>query len=246
MSLHGLSRDAWKRIPTKGPGITKSSRQGLIQSDRHGGRTRTFATAKSRSILESTRAIRHACTQKGFGISRKLVPLSMQDDVRHAWHLYVIQLDLERLVSAGKNLLRRLTETDRLQCPFHSAPFASVLPQTWGYGRRLSRRHARVRPNGVSPVVFKNVGTEVYRTIEAVRELDYRVQAIMKRTIDLIGAVVGFLLTWPLWILAAILIKLDSAGPVFFTQIRMGRDRCPFLIFESRTMTADAPQGAAS
>ncbi len=62
----------------------------------------------------------------------------------------------------------------------------------------------------------------------------------MKRTIDVIGSVVGLLLTWPLWIVAAVLIKLDSAGPVFFRQTRVGRNRCPFVMFKFRTMAVDA------
>lgn len=63
----------------------------------------------------------------------------------------------------------------------------------------------------------------------------------MKRAVDIVGALIGLLLTWPLWVLAAIAIRLDSPGPVFFTQTRMGRDRRPFLIYKFRTMTADAP-----
>ncbi len=63
----------------------------------------------------------------------------------------------------------------------------------------------------------------------------------MKRAIDVLGAMVGLLVTWPLWLIATVLIKLDSPGPVFFTQTRMGRDRRPFSIYKLRTMTADAP-----
>lgn len=63
----------------------------------------------------------------------------------------------------------------------------------------------------------------------------------MKRAVDIVGALIGLLLTWPLWVLAAIAIRLDSPGPVVFTQTRMGRDRRPFLIYKFRTMTADAP-----
>lgn len=63
----------------------------------------------------------------------------------------------------------------------------------------------------------------------------------MKRTIDLIGAFVALMVTWPLWFLTAVMIKLDSPGPVFFTQTRMGRDGRPFSIYKFRTMTVDAP-----
>src|SRR5512140_3243405 len=40
------------------------------------------------------------------------------------------------------------------------------------------------------------------------------VDRVLKRTLDIVGAIVGLMLTFPLWILIAIAIKLDSPGPV--------------------------------
>lgn len=48
---------------------------------------------------------------------------------------------------------------------------------------------------------------------------------IVKRTMDILGAVTGLILTSPLWIILPILIKLDSRGPVFYSQVRVGLDR---------------------
>lgn len=62
----------------------------------------------------------------------------------------------------------------------------------------------------------------------------------MKRAIDIIGAAVGLVITLPLWIVAAVLVKLDSSGPVFFAQTRVGRDRRSFSIYKFRTMAVDA------
>ncbi|MBU8934082.1 MAG: sugar transferase [candidate division Zixibacteria bacterium] len=47
----------------------------------------------------------------------------------------------------------------------------------------------------------------------------------MKRTLDIVGGFVGLLLSIPIFILVPILIKLDSSGPVFYTQVRVGRNR---------------------
>lgn len=47
----------------------------------------------------------------------------------------------------------------------------------------------------------------------------------VKRSVDIIGALVGLLLTLPFWLIVPVLIKLDSRGPVFYTQTRVGRDR---------------------
>jgi lipopolysaccharide/colanic/teichoic acid biosynthesis glycosyltransferase len=47
----------------------------------------------------------------------------------------------------------------------------------------------------------------------------------LKRTCDLFGAIFGLILTFPFWLILPILIKLDSKGPVFYTQTRVGRNR---------------------
>ena len=62
----------------------------------------------------------------------------------------------------------------------------------------------------------------------------------MKRSFDILVALTGLVLFSPLLVFVAILIKLDSAGPVFFRQERIGRDFKPFQIFKFRTMVQDA------
>jgi lipopolysaccharide/colanic/teichoic acid biosynthesis glycosyltransferase len=62
-----------------------------------------------------------------------------------------------------------------------------------------------------------------------------------KRLFDLAAAGLALLLLWPLLLLLALLIKLDSPGPVFFRQQRIGRHGVPFEIHKLRTMVADAP-----
>ena len=58
----------------------------------------------------------------------------------------------------------------------------------------------------------------------------------MKRLLDIVAASVGLLVLAPLLGAVALLIKLDSPGPVFFTQQRIGKDFRPFWIFKFRTM----------
>ncbi|HET8743495.1 MAG TPA: sugar transferase, partial [Gaiella sp.] len=62
----------------------------------------------------------------------------------------------------------------------------------------------------------------------------------LKRSFDLVGAVAGLVLLSPVFLVTAMLIKLDSRGPVFFRQVRMGEDERTFRIFKFRTMVADA------
>lgn len=62
----------------------------------------------------------------------------------------------------------------------------------------------------------------------------------VKRLIDLIGAITLLVLSAPLLILISILIKLDSPGPVFFIQERMGFNKRRFRMIKFRTMVPDA------
>ena len=62
-----------------------------------------------------------------------------------------------------------------------------------------------------------------------------------KRLFDLIGAGLALLLLAPLLLAVALLIRLDSPGPVFFRQQRVGRGGVLFSIHKFRTMQADAP-----
>ena len=60
---------------------------------------------------------------------------------------------------------------------------------------------------------------------------------MIKRLFDVVVSFFGLLLVSPILLLAAIAIKLDSKGPVFFTQERVGRHFRPFHILKFRSMT---------
>ncbi len=62
----------------------------------------------------------------------------------------------------------------------------------------------------------------------------------LKRMVDLTGSIFGLLLFAPLFVVTAIAIKLDSPGPVFFRQWRVGQGDRRFQILKLRTMSADA------
>ncbi|MEA2146468.1 MAG: hypothetical protein QOG59_2055 [Solirubrobacteraceae bacterium] len=62
----------------------------------------------------------------------------------------------------------------------------------------------------------------------------------VKRALDIVGALVGIVALAPLWLLIALRIKLDSPGPVFFRQPRVGRDGQAFSMIKFRSMVHDA------
>ncbi|HEX8708502.1 MAG TPA: sugar transferase [Pyrinomonadaceae bacterium] len=67
---------------------------------------------------------------------------------------------------------------------------------------------------------------------------------IAKRSSDLLIAVLALALLVPVWIIIAILIKLDSRGPVFYKQERVGMDGRIFLFYKFRTMRVDTDDAA--
>ena len=69
-----------------------------------------------------------------------------------------------------------------------------------------------------------------------------RREPIWKRTIDVVGSLVTMALTAPLLPILALLIKLDSPGPVIFVQERAGKEGRPFRIFKLRSMVDGADE----
>jgi len=65
-------------------------------------------------------------------------------------------------------------------------------------------------------------------------------QRLVKRTLDVITAAVGLIVSSPILLIAGLAIRLDSPGPVFFVQERVGQDGRQFGMLKLRTMVADA------
>ncbi len=70
--------------------------------------------------------------------------------------------------------------------------------------------------------------------------------AAVKRTADATLSLFLLILLMPLLLLTAVAVKLDSPGPAFFRQRRIGKDGRAFLIWKFRSMYTDAPRYAAS
>ena len=65
-------------------------------------------------------------------------------------------------------------------------------------------------------------------------------QLAMKRAMDVVVSGGALLVLWPALVLVALAIKIDDPGPVFYRQVRVGRDGKEFRIFKFRTMIVDA------
>ena len=77
---------------------------------------------------------------------------------------------------------------------------------------------------------------------EAIEEIleKRKIQLILKRIFDIIVSFIGLLVLLPIFMIIAFIIKVDSKGPIFFRQIRIGKNGKKFKIFKFRTMVVDA------
>lgn len=65
---------------------------------------------------------------------------------------------------------------------------------------------------------------------------------VLKRIIDFVLSLVAIIVLLPFIIIFAIIIKLESKGPVFFKQKRVGKNKKHFMIYKFRTMRTDTPK----
>ena len=96
------------------------------------------------------------------------------------------------------------------------------------------------------PRLFELVGPKVdMHTVEALPLVGLppaklsRSSMAIKRALDVVGAVVGLLLSWPIFLVAAWRIRRESPGPIFFRQTRFGMGMREFTALKFRTMRAD-------
>jgi len=76
--------------------------------------------------------------------------------------------------------------------------------------------------------------------------LEKPVNAMLKRTCDIVGALVGIILFAPVVAVFCILVVLESPGVVFYRQTRVGRNGRPFKIIKIRSMRLDAENGSGA
>ena len=163
----------------------------------------------------------------------------------------VAHLDLDKIApwSTGARSATRLSEIRTLarELDVHRAivaPQSADGGETLDLVRTLTAVGVRV---SVLPRLLEVVGSSVEFddlhgvTVMGVRRFDLtRSSAAVKRAFDLLGASLGLLIVSPLMVAIAIAIKLDSRGPVFFRQVRVGRYERRFDMLKFRTMVRHA------
>lgn len=89
------------------------------------------------------------------------------------------------------------------------------------------------------------MGRQVSYSNKILLESDYKrgfAYELMKRFIDILGAVFGIILLLPLFIIVSLAIKIESAGPALFIQKRCGKDGRIFKMYKFRSMVCNAEE----
>jgi exopolysaccharide biosynthesis polyprenyl glycosylphosphotransferase len=90
----------------------------------------------------------------------------------------------------------------------------------------------------VARPTFDLIGNRPLLVLRSTPDLSWELMA--KGIIDWTGGVALLLLSFPFWVFAALAIKFQSPGPVFYSQVRAGRYGKPFRMWKFRTMVPDA------
>lgn len=80
------------------------------------------------------------------------------------------------------------------------------------------------------------------KEIEVVVKEEKNVYSFLKRAIDIVGSLIGLILASPILVIVGILIKLESKGPIVFSQTRVGLNGKEFKMYKLRSMVLNAEE----
>ena len=121
MSLHGLSRDAWNRYSAEGSWYYEILSPGFKYNLTDIAAALGLAQLKKCDRFWKTRERYAALYHEGFRDMPEIVCPQAPSHVQHAWHLYVIQLELDRLRITRNEFIRRLQQAG-IGCSVHFIP----------------------------------------------------------------------------------------------------------------------------
>ena len=146
-----------------------------------------------------------------------------------------------RMLGTMKDLSRLVEEhkIDRVLVAFSRTPASSTLAHLQEVETQTS---VSIVPRMYEMINFRSFVDELagIPLVNVAPASLSRTARASKRILDIVGSFFGIVLLIPFWIVVAILIKLDSPGPVFFRQARPGLHGRHFKIFKFRTMGVDA------
>ncbi|MCE7081300.1 sugar transferase [Streptomyces sp. ST2-7A] len=131
------------------------------------------------------------------------------------------------------------------------ADLVLVVPGSRLTGDRLRRLSWQVQDAGLPLMISSGLGDVPPRRVRVSTAAGLQLiqvvaptrggpQLLVKHLVDRVGAALGLVLLAPLFAVIALLVRLDSRGPVLFRQLRIGRRGVPFVMWKFRSMVPDA------
>lgn len=143
-------------------------------------------------------------------------------DLRCPQHRCLREKGVHEIVACGGGL-DPIEETQLTNCMLCGM-------QVSDYGTFMERTFFKVAVEDLTPDWFFQIANSN----------DYAIFRGVKRMLDLMVAALGLIVTAPLLAVLAVLIKLESPGPVFYSQVRVGHFNRPFRMLKLRSMRSDA------
>jgi perosamine synthetase len=172
MSLHGISHDAWKRYTKEGSWYYEVLNPGFKYNLTDIGAAIGIEQLKKCDTFGAARSRIAAAYNSGFSDVLEIQTPVSEADVQHAWHLYVIQLDLERLKVDRHQFIEALREqgigTSVHFIPLHLHPYYR---DKFGYAPKDFPKASAIYQRIISlPIYPKMTQPDIDRVIEAVRQ----------------------------------------------------------------------------
>jgi dTDP-4-amino-4,6-dideoxygalactose transaminase/FlaA1/EpsC-like NDP-sugar epimerase/lipopolysaccharide/colanic/teichoic acid biosynthesis glycosyltransferase len=271
-SLHGMSRDAWNRY-----GRGSSWQYEVLHAGFKYNMTDILAAIGLCQLAKLSRF--HARRKeiagrysKAFSQFESLQIPVERAHVDHAWHLYVLRLNLDRL-SISRDLFIQQLDARKIASSVHFIPIHLHRFYREKYGYRpedfpvafreyqrmislplhpgMSDRDVEDVIEAVSGIAGQHALRSNWpgRTAGQIRILPDPQKAapasggILRRTFDSACAAVGLAFLTPLLALIALAIKLDDGGSIFYSQLRVGQGLRKFRLFKFRSMVPSSADG---
>lgn len=184
---------------------------------------------------------------------------------RMTWFFAVSEAWVDRLKKDLKahhfgGQCRFLTEQELCEVPsclegFHAGLVVGLDRSVFEQHHELSLRifNARVSGHNVldltafyehfwQKIPVQVLATEWFVQAEGFSLFRMPIQQKLKRLFDLLVGTALFLVVWPVMLLAAVCVRLESSGPAFYRQVRTGFGGRPFVIYKFRSMRMDAEE----
>src|SRR5882724_1531506 len=173
MGLHGISIDAWKRYTAEGSWYYEILYPGFKYNLTDIAAAIGLEQLKRCTHFWEIRERYAALYNEGFQDTPGIITPYVAPDVRHAWHLYIIQLDLEQL-RIGRNEFISLLKQENIGTSVHFIPLHlhPYYRDTFGYRPEDFPAASAVFERIISlPIYTQMTETDVERVIETVRRL---------------------------------------------------------------------------